>query len=399
MNIYIYTMGFPYGAQETFLENEIGFLSDNFEKVFIVPFKKKSPSVRSFDCPENCIVLEPVFDSTLRNVRFRDIPLLLINLIKLFPFPINNSAISNALICSIIQSRFFKSQTYKVIQEGSNIGDIHYFYWGYGLVYILEKLKKNLGNNKFIVRFHGFDLYEERHGGWLPVRNKLIHNADQLHFISEQGKEYFNSRYPLSQPKSYTSYLGVDDGMNVSRNMSSDTIIFYSCSNVISLKRVDLVFECVAAYSVANPNEKVHWDHYGDGDLYVYLSDLISHKSFSNLTITLHGRRKMSDIFINYQRRNRSIFINLSTTEGLPVSIMEAMSHNIPILATDVGGVKEMVTSDVGCLVDVNESIVEIAKKLEYILNNYCVFEPYSKWKEKFNSSSNYESFVEKIKR
>ena len=38
------------------------------------------------------------------------------------------------------------------------------------------------------------------------------------------------------------------------------------------------------------------------------------------------------------------LFINTSSSEGVPVSIMEALSVGIPIIATDVGGTKEIVT-------------------------------------------------------
>ena len=47
---------------------------------------------------------------------------------------------------------------------------------------------------------------------------------------------------------------------------------------------------------------------------------------------------------LNYYRDSYyDIFLNVSTSEGLPVSIMEAMSFGIPCIATDVGGTKEIV--------------------------------------------------------
>lgn len=40
-----------------------------------------------------------------------------------------------------------------------------------------------------------------------------------------------------------------------------------------------------------------------------------------------------------------------STIEGIPVSLMEAMAHFIPVVATDVGGVSELVSEGTGLLV------------------------------------------------
>ena len=42
--------------------------------------------------------------------------------------------------------------------------------------------------------------------------------------------------------------------------------------------------------------------------------------------------------------------------EGIPVSLMEAMSYEIPVIATDSGGTKELVDNESGILVNQNDS-------------------------------------------
>ena len=39
-----------------------------------------------------------------------------------------------------------------------------------------------------------------------------------------------------------------------------------------------------------------------------------------------------------YSSRKFNLLVNVSETEGIPVSIMEAMSYRLPIIATNVGG-------------------------------------------------------------
>ena len=56
----------------------------------------------------------------------------------------------------------------------------------------------------------------------------------------------------------------------------------------------------------------------------------------------------------------------MSETEGVPVSIMEAFSVGIPALATDVGGVAELVNGQNGALLSADATIGEIAQKIEY---------------------------------
>ena len=51
-----------------------------------------------------------------------------------------------------------------------------------------------------------------------------------------------------------------------------------------------------------------------------------------------------------YDTRPFDVFINTSKKEGVPVSIMEAMRHGIPVIAPRVGGIPELVTPDAGFL-------------------------------------------------
>ena len=97
-----------------------------------------------------------------------------------------------------------------------------------------------------------------------------------------------------------------------------------------------------------------------------------------------------------YRTHHVDLFINLSVYEGLPVSIMEAMSFGIPVLATDVGGTSEIVIDGVGELVDKNSSIEEIANKAIKIIltdgnRNKIMREHIKKvWKINFYAEKNY---------
>ena len=49
--------------------------------------------------------------------------------------------------------------------------------------------------------------------------------------------------------------------------------------------------------------------------------------------------------------RSLDVFVMPSFTEGTPNSIVEAMAHGIPIIASQVGGVPDMIGDDAGILV------------------------------------------------
>ena len=64
-----------------------------------------------------------------------------------------------------------------------------------------------------------------------------------------------------------------------------------------------------------------------------------------------------------YKENPVDLFVNVSTTEGLPISIMEAISFGIPVLATNVGGTHEVVIDgENGWLLDADITADELAE-------------------------------------
>jgi glycosyltransferase involved in cell wall biosynthesis len=81
--------------------------------------------------------------------------------------------------------------------------------------------------------------------------------------------------------------------------------------------------------------------------------------------IVFKGFVPNKEVELYYASNPVDIFINLSTIEGLPISIMEAISYGIPIIATDVGGTKEIVCKDVGMLLPQNITTQLVLKSIE----------------------------------
>jgi len=64
------------------------------------------------------------------------------------------------------------------------------------------------------------------------------------------------------------------------------------------------------------------------------------------------------------------IFVLPSLKEGLPYTIIEAMAAEIPIIATEVGGIPEMIKDQsTGLLVKPKNSL-RLAEKISYLINN-----------------------------
>ena len=65
------------------------------------------------------------------------------------------------------------------------------------------------------------------------------------------------------------------------------------------------------------------------------------------------------------------VYVITSKYEGLPLSMLEAISSGLPIISSNVGGIKDVITEGLnGYLYDLNLGKDEIVKKLLYLYNN-----------------------------
>ena len=170
---------------------------------------------------------------------------------------------------------------------------------------------------------------------------------------------------------------------------SSDSIRVISCSTVSRLKRVTLIYQSLLSVK----DRRIKWTHIGDGPELGLLQTMISEQKESNVEVELVGALGHDEVLNYYSMHCFDVFINLSTNEGVPVSIMEALSCDIPVIATDVGGTSEIVAEKTGVLVSSNPRPDEVAKAIELVMNGR--FEPRAFWQERYNAEKNYQAFAD----
>lgn len=406
-NVILLTNNFPYGNGEEFLETEIKYLSHSFENIAIISMNNKSPKTR--DLPKN-VVYE----------RFRriTIPFYLITLIKMFIIELctlyrckklNYTNIKYLIIYIIFASLNAKQieRCLKKYKFNSN-ETVIYSYWANFNILSSLLLKDKMPELIFVTRAHGNDLYEERQkGNYLPFRNYIYKNVDFIFTISDQGKNYLVNRYgSLVDYKIETSRLGVNKFMrekefNVPKK--EDELFIVSCSYLRPIKRIDLLIKELAQVD----DIKIKWHHIGDGELLEELNKLaeIYLKPKQNIDYKFLGYKNNSEIYKYYFENDIDLFINVSESEGIPVTFMEAQSFGIPIIATNVGGVSEIVSHNKnGYLIekDFNPGTIRECLK-DYMLKSEMERllmrqEAYNSWNEKFNAKINYSIFTNLLK-
>lgn len=385
--LYIFTANFPYGYAESFLETEIDYLAKKFTQIYIIPFTGEISAIRLV--PDNCVVLNPISENRLlRYLRglfgWKALPLFVKDFFKQKVYA-NNNKLKTWFIGYVNTNNYLHSKVLSKLLSKVSESDIVYFYWGKGGNSLAPYL---YGKTKLLSRFHGeWDLWEESSANYFPIRESIAKSLDKAIFISNKGELYFKLRYPFC--KTEVSRLGTIDKGIVER--SEDGVIrILSCSSVIPLKRVQLIYDSLQYID----NRVVEWTHIGDGSEFNELCKRVKN-SKSNIKVKLLGRMQNCEVLDYYVNNKVDMFINVSTTEGVPVSIMEAISFNIPIIATNVGGTSEIVTEETGILLSPNPSCQDIAFA---VLSLYEMeLSPRKVWLKNYSADKNYSSFAETL--
>jgi glycosyltransferase involved in cell wall biosynthesis len=217
--------------------------------------------------------------------------------------------------------------------------------------------------------------------------------------ISQKGIDYALATWKIPNKSVFKlARLGVNKQIRC--EMNKNRFILVSCSNVIPLKRVDLIVQALAEIK----EYPITWVHFGDGPQLEEVKALAQEILPPNITVDFKGRVPNQEILTWYAENNPSLFINVSTTEGIPVSIMEAMSFGIPVIATNVGGTSEIVNDENGKLLLPNPDPIKVTFEINKFFNlDVDLFRQFSssafsKWDEIYNSSINFEEFVKKLK-
>ena len=149
---------------------------------------------------------------------------------------------------------------------------------------------------------------------------------------------------------------------------------------------------------------KIRWIHFGDGDGLEEIKQYAK-ENLTNINVDFKGNVKNADLMDYYKNESINLFVNTSSSEGLPVSIMEACSFGIPIIATDVGGTSEIVIENkTGMLLDVDfkpEVLSEKIKKMAMMSREEQM--NYRKrcrefWQEHFFGENNFKKFTNNIR-
>jgi glycosyltransferase involved in cell wall biosynthesis len=301
------------------------------------------------------------------------------------------------MLISLTRAKTVKKNIANLIKgESLDTRLVMYSYWCDDVALGLAMANKEYPHLKTICRIHRWDVYfEESKVNYLPFRHFIVENISKIFSISTDGVNYAQKNWKVGiQDKFCVSRLGVSNKQPFQIPVK-DTFLIVSCSNIIPIKRVNLIAKALK-YITATP---IKWVHIGDGPERNKLEAFIQELP-CNIQVELLGRLSNSNVKRYYAKNLPDLFINVSTSEGVPVSIMEAMSFGIPVIATNIGGNNEIVSAENGYLLpsqllpeDLANSIksfLDLSSEQKEVKRYLC----YETWRNYYSAEINFREFV-----
>lgn len=360
--LFYFTDSYPYGLGESWKTNELKFICKHFDKVNILPLQYRDNKSPIGLPAENTFVYPPVFENLALRLKFKDLFFLLkwAVLSEFFRIGLRDFPTRLKKCLSFVKraEQIKKSPPFHSMMKESVDGSVWYFFWAVGWSNILPFIKIPDGV-KVVIRLHGYDLYLDRNDGYIPFRNSVFDQANFLLPVSDAGRRHLLDRFHVPVYKVLVSRLGtLSPGKT--KYSQDGCLRLLSCSSMIPLKRLDRIIDALKLIT----DISIIWVHIGDGVLRQNLQSMCKDLP-ANIKTSFVGQFKSQEVLNYYIRNQVDLFINTSSTEGVPVAVMEALSAGIPVFATNVGGTSEIIDNSVGLLLDTQPDPSDIAKGLK----------------------------------
>ena len=228
-------------------------------------------------------------------------------------------------------------------------------------------------SGKIITTFHGFDITSYIIKNGKQIYENLFAKGDLFQPISNRWESKL-VELGCKKEKIVIHRMGIElekIKLSTDSNHENRCVKIVSVARLVEKKGIHFGIQAIAKLTKNFPN--IEYIIIGDGPLKKNLLDLVNHLKLGQ-EIRLMGWMNQEETFEIMQQSD--IFLAPSVTskagdqEGIPVVLMEAMAHGLPVVSTYHSGIPELVIDNkTGLLVDERDSD-ELAKKIEFLISN-----------------------------
>jgi glycosyltransferase involved in cell wall biosynthesis len=171
------------------------------------------------------------------------------------------------------------------------------------------------------------------------------------------------------QPKAVNKLITIYNGINISDFSNSSKVeqllsplVIVSVGRLVEAKNYEIA---IRSLSKIVDQDFEYWI-IGSGHLESHLKNLVISLKLDHKVKFLGFRKDIPDIL-----HQADIFLQTSIWEGFGLAVVEAMASGLPVVVSDVPGVREVVTNESGAGFFINPlSEDDIANKLSQLINN-----------------------------
>lgn len=135
-----------------------------------------------------------------------------------------------------------------------------------------------------------------------------------------------------------------------------------------------------------------------DNDSLEYLKELVKENKLENEINFLGNREDITQLLCN-----SNLFVLPSRYEGMPISILEAMAANVPVIASNISGSNDIIINEKNGLLFESENYIELAEKIIELFNNQAKLNLLAKnaynYVQKFDISNMCKNYCELYKK
>lgn len=219
-------------------------------------------------------------------------------------------------------------------------------------------------------------------------------NLDLYITVSENDRQSL-LRSNIPNEKIELIYNAVNtNSQNISHNtdllrrqysIPQNSIICIAVGRLVAIKGFDILIQ--TAHLLGKQLKNVHFLIVGDGQCKAELADQVNALGV-NKSVTFAGYQDHETVLSFV--KSSDIFIMPSRYEGTPIALLEAASLGIPVIASNVGGIPELVQDQVHALLIPPDDPQSLAQAVKRIINDKKLAETLSanaveRIKEKFN--------------
>lgn len=196
------------------------------------------------------------------------------------------------------------------------------------------------------------------------IEKKRLEKTNKITVVSSTLKQEIHDLYNIELSNIDVIGNAVDPNVFYPTKKGQQIYILYTGRWSVE-KGINDFIEC--GFKICEKYPDVHFILTGKGPLFNMLSAKIN-KSIYSKRFIIHGYVTKELLIKLYQ--NATIFVLPSYSEGLPTTLLEAMSCGIPVIATSIDGVLDVIEHDKNGILIPPRSPEKMYQAITYLLDN-----------------------------